>query len=72
MQENETRPASERPMIDREMVTRQHDTKIAYDENSHLIDHLDKIGDDKKKYMLFARYMEALVAYRKFKGGKDD
>ena len=38
MQENETRPASERPMIDREMVTRQHDTKIAYDENSHLIE----------------------------------
>jgi Isopropylmalate/homocitrate/citramalate synthases len=25
-------------MIDREMVTRQHDTKIAYDENSHLIE----------------------------------
>ena len=38
MQENETRPASERPMIDREMVTLQHDTKIAYDENSHLIE----------------------------------
>ncbi len=33
MQDNETRP-----MIDREMVTRQHDTKIAYDENSHLIE----------------------------------
>lgn len=37
-------------------------------ENSHLIDHLDKIGDSKEKYMLFARYLEALVAYRKFAG----
>lgn len=40
--------------------------------NSHLIEHLDDIGTDKEKYMLFARYMEALVAYRKFKGGQDD
>lgn len=37
-------------------------------QNSHLIDHLDEIGESKEKYMLFARYLEALVAYRKFAG----
>lgn len=40
--------------------------------NSHLIDYLNKIGNSKEKYLLFARYMEALVAYRKFKGAKAD
>lgn len=37
-------------------------------QNSHLIEHLDEIGESKEKYMLFARYLEALVAYRKFAG----
>lgn len=37
-------------------------------ENSHLIEHIDKIGKSKEKYILFSRYMEALVAYRKFIG----
>ena len=40
--------------------------------NSHLIDHINWIGDSKERYMLFSKYMEALVAYRKFEGkGKD-
>lgn len=29
------------------------------------------IGDDKEKCILFCRYMEAIVAYHKFYGGKD-
>lgn len=36
--------------------------------NSHLIDHINWIGDSKERYMLFSKYMEALVAYRKFEG----
>lgn len=32
---------------------------------------LDEIGTDKGRYILFSRYMEALVAYHKFYGGKD-
>ena len=42
--------------------------------NSHLIEHLEYVCKTKKKsdYLIFARYMEALVAYRKFLGGKDD
>ncbi len=42
--------------------------------NSHLIEHLDEVCEarNKGKYLIFARYMEALVAYRKFKGGQDD
>lgn len=37
-----------------------------------LLEHLDDIGNSRKQYILFSRYMEALVAYRKFYGGKDD
>lgn len=44
-------------------------------QNAQLIKHIDAIGNSKKKYMTFSRYMEALVAYRKFigveKGNKD-
>lgn len=40
--------------------------------NAGLIKHLDEIGDSREKYMLFAKFMEALVAYRKFEGGRDE
>lgn len=33
---------------------------------------IDRIENDKKKLILFCHYMEALVAYRKFLGGKDE
>lgn len=36
-----------------------------------LIDMIKSIGKDISKYEEFARYMEALVAYHKFYGGKD-
>lgn len=33
--------------------------------------HIKDIGDDKEKFLLFCRYMEALVAYHRFYGGKE-
>lgn len=36
-----------------------------------IIDMIKSIGKDIRKYEEFARYMEALVAYHKFYGGKD-
>lgn len=32
---------------------------------------IEAIGDEKKKFLLFSKYMEALVAFHKFYGGKD-
>ena len=40
-------------------------------EEADLLAHLDEIGNSRKQYILFSRYMEALVAYRKFYD-KDD
>ncbi len=43
-----------------------------------LLDHakvfslLDQIGGSRANYILFSRYMEALVAFRKYYGGKDE
>lgn len=37
-----------------------------------IIDFLKSINGDKQKYVLFNRYMEALVAFHKFYGGKDN
>jgi CRISPR-associated protein Csm2 len=39
---------------------------------SKLMDVLKEINGSRKKYILFSRYMEALVAFRKFYGKKDD
>ncbi len=33
---------------------------------------IDEIGKSKKNYILYAKYMEALVAYHRFYGGKDN
>ena len=40
-------------------------------EKSHLLEILKEIGSSKKNYLLFNRYMEALVAFHKYYGGKD-
>lgn len=37
-----------------------------------LLDLLNAVKGNKKRYILFSRYMEALVAYRKFHVEKDD
>lgn len=36
-----------------------------------LIEELDGIGVKREKFIAFARYMEALVAYHRFYGGRD-
>lgn len=33
---------------------------------------IDEIGTSRSNYLLFSRYIEALVAFRKYYGGKDD
>lgn len=38
---------------------------------AEIITCLKEISDSRKQYILFSRYMEALVAYHKFYGGKD-
>ncbi len=40
-------------------------------EETDLMAAIDSIGSDAKKYEEFARYVEALVAFHKFYGGKD-
>ena len=40
-------------------------------QQAHLIQKIDSIGDSVEKYEQFARYVEALVAFHKFYGGRD-
>lgn len=37
-----------------------------------LLEHISEIGNSRSQYILFSRYMEALVAYRKYSGIKDE
>lgn len=41
-------------------------------EKAQLLEHLKEVGNSRTQYILFSRYMEALVAYRKFYGGHDE
>lgn len=41
-------------------------------EKAKLLDLLNAIGDRRQSFIDFARYMEALVAYHRFYGGKDN
>lgn len=48
------------------------DSKVrAFVEEANLLDVLNEIGEEKKNYILFNRYMESLIAYHKYYGGKD-
>ncbi len=48
------------------------DAKIKdFEREADLMAAIGSIGDDAKKYEEFARYVEALVAFHKFYGGKD-
>lgn len=40
-------------------------------EQAEITKHLKKIGDNKETCILFCKYMEAIVAYHKFYGGRD-
>ena len=41
-------------------------------EKAEILHHIDDIKDSRTQFILFSRYMEALVAYRKFIGGHDE
>ena len=48
------------------------DQKIkSFAEKADLMAAIESIGNDVKKYEEFARYVEALVAFHKYRGGKD-
>lgn len=40
-------------------------------ENGHLLEIIDSIGNKRESLILFCNYMEALVAYHKYYGGKE-
>ncbi len=40
-------------------------------DKARLINRLDEVGKDKKKYIDYCHYLEALVAYHLFYGGKE-
>lgn len=42
-----------------------------FGEMAHIKERIDRVGDSFREYQGFARYMEALVAYHKFYGGRD-
>lgn len=41
-------------------------------EKAKVFDIMKQIGNSRENYILFNRYMEALVAFRKFYGGRDE
>lgn len=43
----------------------------AFVEEARLLEILKSIGTEKKNFLLFNHYMEALIAYHRFNGGKD-
>ena len=47
------------------------DKMKAFAQQAEILKAIDEIGNSKQKFILFNRYMEALVAYHKFYGGKD-
>ena len=48
------------------------DTKVRdFVETTEVLRILDSIQGSKKNYLLFSRYMEALVAFHRYYGGKD-
>lgn len=52
-------------------VGREHSVKD-FANKAKLVQYIDDIGDNIDKYNEFAKYVEALVAYHKFYGGKDN
>jgi len=49
---------------------REHKVKDFVDA-AGLLDYVKMIGGEKKRYILFYHYLEALVAFHKYKGGKE-
>lgn len=51
-------------------AARDPEVKKFVDE-AELLEHIKDIGDNKAQFILFCRYMEALVAYHRYYGGKE-
>ncbi|MBR1629843.1 MAG: type III-A CRISPR-associated protein Csm2 [Lachnospiraceae bacterium] len=49
----------------------REDSVRSFVEEAKLSEILKEIGNNRKKYMLYSRYMEALVAFHKFYGGRE-
>lgn len=49
---------------------RSRDVKDFLDK-SDLVKEIDKIGNSKKAFMSFSKYVEGLIAYHKYYGGKE-
>ena len=48
------------------------DDKVkAFVKEADILGHIKDIGDSRKQFLLFCRYMEALVAYHRYYGGKE-
>lgn len=47
-------------------------TVLNFEKKAHLLDHISEIGDNRKKLLVFCEYMEALTAYHRYYGGKDN
>ena len=43
----------------------------AFVNEADIFEHISDIGDNKARFLLFCRYMEALVAYHRYHGGKE-
>jgi CRISPR-associated protein Csm2 len=41
-------------------------------ETARILEHLSEIRNSKQQYIIFSTYMEALVAFRKYYGGRDE
>ena len=52
--------------------SKQSDGVKDFIDKSELIELLLCVGTSKQKYQIFAKYVEALVAFHKYYGGKDD
>ncbi|NCC79229.1 MAG: type III-A CRISPR-associated protein Csm2 [Clostridia bacterium] len=49
---------------------REQDVK-EFVKKAKILEYLDEIEDSRKRFLAFAKYMEALVAYHKYHGGRD-
>lgn len=47
------------------------DEAKAFVNEADILRHIKDIGESKEQFMLFCRYMEALVAYHRYHGGKE-
>lgn len=47
-------------------------TVKSFVDKAKILEYLGQIGTDKEQFVLFSRYMEALVAYHRYYGGRDN